>query len=273
MAISVKNYLPAAKYGGVLDNIPISDIGSLTDANGNELLTGDTVASAVNNFEVANAATGTNPLLSVIGDDTNVGMDVTSKGTGGITLWSGTKGRELLILPDVASAVNEFTVSSAATATNPSIAASGGDTNIGINLTPKGTGVPYSTVISGLGVPTKLTVTTDTTAGALTYTAAMLKGGLILRDPNGAGRSDVTPTAALLVAAFPGCPVGTSFEFEIVNTADASETITVTAGTNCTIVGTATIAQNNCKRFLVRLDNVTASSEAYTLYSLGTSTT
>ena len=114
------------------------------------------------------------------------------------------------------------------------------------------------------------TVATDATAGALTYTAAMLRGGLILRDPNGAGRSDVTPTAAEIVASIPGAIVGSAFEFTIRNTADGNETITVTAGSNVTISGTATIAQSNSKRFLAVCTNVTGSSEAVTIYSLGT---
>lgn len=114
---------------------------------------------------------------------------------------------------------------------------------------------------------------TDATAGALTYTAAMLRGGLLLRDPNGGSRSDVTPTAALIVAAIPGAIVGSSFEFTIRNTADAGETITVTAGSGVTLSGTMTIAQNNSKRFLVICDNVTVSTEAVTIYSLGTITT
>lgn len=112
------------------------------------------------------------------------------------------------------------------------------------------------------------TVTTDSTAGALTYTAAQLLGGLILRDPNGAGRSDVTPTATLLLAALPGAVVGTSFDFTIRNTADAAETITVTAGTGATLSGTMTIAQNNQKAFRVVITNV--GTPAYTVYSLGT---
>lgn len=110
------------------------------------------------------------------------------------------------------------------------------------------------------------TVTTDATAGALTMTAAMLLGGLILRDPAGGARSDVTPTAALLVAAMTNPRIGDAFEFTIRNTADAAETITVTGGTGCTLSGTMTIAQNNSKRFLVILTSLTA----YTVYSLGT---
>lgn len=113
------------------------------------------------------------------------------------------------------------------------------------------------------------TVTTDATADNLTYTAAQLLGGLIIRDP-GANRSDVSPTAALMVAAVKGAKVGDSFEFIIRNTAGADETITMTAGTGFTLSGTMTIGQNNSKRFLVRLDNVTSGSEACTMYSLGT---
>lgn len=124
-------------------------------------------------------------------------------------------------------------------------------------------------LFSGLTIE-KVDPQTVTTAGAVTYTAAQLLAGLILRDPNGAGRSDVFPTAALLKAAVPGAAVGSSFSVVIRNTADAAETITMTAGTGVTISGTATIAQNNTKTFLVRFDNVDAGSEAYTAYSVGT---
>lgn len=122
-------------------------------------------------------------------------------------------------------------------------------------------------VVDGNGIVMPLqTVTTKTTASAVTYTAAEFLGGLILRDPNGAGRSDVTPTAALLIAAMPGVAVGNSFRFVIRNTADAAETITLTAGSNVTLSGTMTIAQNNSKEFLA----VVTSTSAVTIYSLGT---
>jgi hypothetical protein len=114
------------------------------------------------------------------------------------------------------------------------------------------------------------TVTTDATAGTRTYTAAELYGKLILRDPNGGARSDVLPTAATIVAAIPGCIVGSEFEFTLRNTADAAETITLTAGSGDTLSGTMTIAQNNSKRFMVRVDNASSGTEAVTIYSLGT---
>lgn len=136
---------------------------------------------------------------------------------------------------------------------------------IGASLSPARTSPHFNTLVYP-----QATATTLTTAGALTLTAAQLLGGLILRDPNGAGRTDTTPTAALLVAAIPGVQIGQFFEFTIRNDADAAETITVAAGTGGTASGTMTIAQNNMKRFLVRFTAVVSGSEAYTLYSLGT---
>jgi hypothetical protein len=123
--------------------------------------------------------------------------------------------------------------------------------------------------LSSLAYP-KMTAATDTTAAAITMTAAQILGGLILRDPNGAGRADLVPTAAALVAAIPGAGVGSAFEFTIRNTADAAETITVTTNTGVTLSGTMTIAQNNSKRFVAVFTNVTLGSEAVTVYSLGT---
>ena len=52
-----------------------------------------------------------------------------------------TNGNELFLLTATASAVNELTYANAATGNNPTFTASGGDTNIGLNLVPKGTGV------------------------------------------------------------------------------------------------------------------------------------
>lgn len=126
-----------------------------------------------------------------------------------------------------------------------------------------------SEAISTLTYP-KTVPATEVTAGNVTYTTTQMLGGLILRDPAGGARTDTTPTAAQLVAAIANPIVGTSFYLDIRNTADAAETITVAGGTGVTTSGTMTIAQNNSKRFLVRLDNVTASSEAATIYSLGT---
>lgn len=114
------------------------------------------------------------------------------------------------------------------------------------------------------------TVTTKTTAGNVTYSAAELVGGMILRDPAGSARSDVTPTAAQIVGAITGAIATSCFEFTIRNDADAAETITLTAGAGVTLSGTMTIAQNNSKRFLAVVTNAGSGTEAVTIYSLGT---
>jgi len=116
----------------------------------------------------------------------------------------------------------------------------------------------------------RATVTTINTAAAVTFSAAQLLGGMILRDPNGAARADLLDTAENIVAAIAGCEVGSCFEFTIRNTADAAETITVTTNTGLTLSGTMTIAQNNSKRFLAVVTNIGSGTEAVTVYSLGT---
>lgn len=58
----------------------------LNDDSGNEQLTLNKTASAVNEFAMTNAATGGVPKLSVEGDDTNIGMELEPKGTGVIEI-------------------------------------------------------------------------------------------------------------------------------------------------------------------------------------------
>lgn len=113
-----------------------------------------------------------------------------------------------------------------------------------------------------------ITVSTLTDA-ATTLTTAQLLGGLIIQ-PASTGRTDTLPTAALLVDAIQGAMVGTAFEFIVKNS--GAGTITVAAGSGGTTSGTMTIATTAIKRFMVVLTNVTVGSEAYTVYSFGSST-
>jgi hypothetical protein len=64
-------------------------ITSINDTNGNELFGVTATTSAVNEFTVANAATGNNPVISATGSDTNIGITLTPKGTGNVVLTSG----------------------------------------------------------------------------------------------------------------------------------------------------------------------------------------
>ena len=125
--------------------------------------------------------------------------------------------------------------------------------------------------LNGVLIEKNVILAEDATAGAITMTPAQLLSGLILRDPNGAGRADLVPLGADLYAAIGGNRldaegVGASFEFTIRNTANGAETITVTANTGITLSGTMTIAQNNSKRFLA----VCTAKDTFVVYSLGT---
>lgn len=203
-------------------------------------------------------------LATQAGTETFTNKTLTSPKVG--TAICDTGGNEIIKTPANVSAVNELTVSNAATGASPSVTATGDDTNISVLIGGKGTG--RVTMLSRM--VDFMAAATLTTASDQTYTVTHLLGGLLLRDPNGGARADTLPTAADLVAAIPGAVVGTAFEWTLRNTADQNETITVGAGSGGTVSGTATVAQNNTKRFLFVLTNVTAAAEAYTAYSLGT---
>ena len=76
------------QLGGDLDtnsaNIKIDDAHGILDDDGNEQVLFQKTASAVNFLEVTNQATGSNPSLSANGSDTNVGLEISTKGTGAI---------------------------------------------------------------------------------------------------------------------------------------------------------------------------------------------
>lgn len=104
--------------------------GYIADANGNEGIILVTTGSAVNEVTITNAATLGAPQIAATGE-TNVSLDVSSKGTGSVTIWSGAKAREVAIFADTASAVNEITFRAAATGAFPKIESSGeADTGI-----------------------------------------------------------------------------------------------------------------------------------------------
>jgi len=77
-------------------------------------------------------------LVSLVSADTLTNKTLTSPKIGTNILDTG--GNELLKLTATGSAVNELTLANAATGGAPILSATGGDTNIGITLTPKGSG-------------------------------------------------------------------------------------------------------------------------------------
>ena len=95
----------------------------------------------------------------------------TGSNFGSLTLSTGindVNGNELLRVSATAAAVNEITLANAATGGAPSLTATGGDTNISLNLVPKGLGV-----VQAGGVPVV------TTTGAQTLTNKTLTAPVI----------------------------------------------------------------------------------------------
>lgn len=76
--------------GGALDNggfaIRFTDNTGIQDDSSNEQLIFQKTASAVNHWEMTNAATAGSPLLQAVGDDAAVSATISSKGTGSVFL-------------------------------------------------------------------------------------------------------------------------------------------------------------------------------------------
>ena len=105
----------------------IADGGFIADANGNELVVFQTTSSAVNEIEITNNATGSNPIIAATGGDTNIGIALTPKGTGEIVIGAGnlnyggtavtSTGAELNILDGVTSTAAELNILDGVTST------------------------------------------------------------------------------------------------------------------------------------------------------------
>ena len=81
------------QLGGDLDtnsfNIAFDDAHGINDENGNEQIIFQTTSSAVNQFDITNAATGNAPQLSATGDDSNIDVAIVPKGTGETKIGTG----------------------------------------------------------------------------------------------------------------------------------------------------------------------------------------
>lgn len=167
------NFLSSLQLGG---NLQMPTASAILDANNNELIKfPSAVASAVNEVTVTNAATGSGPAVQATGNDSNIDLNFTPKGSGNTVLTSGnlrvpsgasivdTNSNELIKFPStVSSAVNEITVTNAATGNSPTISATGGDTNIGLSFAAKGTGTFNFTGTANTAASLRLYEDTDT---------------------------------------------------------------------------------------------------------------
>jgi len=112
-----------------------------------------------------------------------------------------------------------------------------------------------------------------TNAGNISYSAANILGGFILRDPNGADRIDTLPDATSLVNLMGmGKIPGLMCEFTIQNIADAAEKITLAAGAGLTLMpvpgAVLEILQGQTRKFMIVITNADIGSEAALVFGM-----
>jgi microcystin-dependent protein len=90
--------------------------GDIVDANGNKLITFNSIPNAVNNLHMTNAATGGAPIFSAVGTDASIGVGVRAKGTGKVMFPIGnltiTSGNVTLTAGDLNLTVGNLTLTS-----------------------------------------------------------------------------------------------------------------------------------------------------------------
>lgn len=137
-----------------------ADLGFIADANGNELIIMDTVASAVNEVTLANAATGSGPTILSTGGDTNIPVTLGGKGTGAVRIGQATSAgvdlladqpvrdsssNEFISFTKTSSATTQLNITNAATGTTGPLLTPAGETNIDLRLGGTGTGKVHDT--------------------------------------------------------------------------------------------------------------------------------
>jgi hypothetical protein len=122
----------------IASSVQFASGNGILDNNSNNVLTFTTTGSAVNYANIVNSSTGNPVLLKAIGTDSNISLNLNSKGSGSVNLLSnGTINLASFTLTSTSS-VN-YPSFTASTTTNPvAIVAAGSDTNILLQL--QGTG-------------------------------------------------------------------------------------------------------------------------------------
>lgn len=122
-------------------------------------------------------------------------------------------------------------------------------------------------------VPVVIPAPTALADAAATLTVAQLKTGLFTITPT-TGRTLTLPTAALMKGLLPS--VGSSIAFSVINLGADTNHVTIQQGSGGSVIGSGVVrdssattdADSGSGRFLIRMTNVTASSEAYVCYRI-----
>lgn len=174
---------------------------SINDSNGNEIIKTPATASAVNEVTVTNAATGNAPSLAATGGDTNIDLNLITKGSGtlkvngsalAVTQVNDSNGNAVIKTTPATTPVNELTGKNAATGATPELAATGTDTNIHMSLKGKGNGLVKIAVL-------RQKITTNTYEN----NSVILTGWGHIPVAGGASTGSTTVTMGITFSAYP----------------------------------------------------------------------
>ena len=93
----------------------------ILDSNGADLVHLDGVASAVNHIDIMNAASGSNPQITVEGADTNISLELSGAGTGGVIVDKLTYGSSEVTSDGTVSAADTYIICNKASTLNLSM--------------------------------------------------------------------------------------------------------------------------------------------------------
>lgn len=139
------------------------------------------VASGVNFVNTTNAATGSGPKIIATGTDTNVALNIQTKGTGGFNFNSASGANTQFSIVSNNAAVNSISVHGAVASATPELSVIGSDTDISLNFVGKGVGGFrfFSDTFD------QFSITGNSTAiNRLNVTGAATNAGNILIQPN-----------------------------------------------------------------------------------------
>jgi hypothetical protein len=111
----------------------------INDANGNRILNFSPIAASVNYINIGNA-TGSTPFIQAAGASADVNLGLYSKGVAGIFLYDQPSNTTILRAYGVVNGVNYHRLDNSATGLPVIYSAQGTDTNISLQLQPKGSG-------------------------------------------------------------------------------------------------------------------------------------
>jgi hypothetical protein len=137
--------------------------------------------SASVNYLSATGATTTNyPTLQASGSDTNIGIQITSKGTAPIYFNTGGSNIAQFVVSNTANSVNYLSVTGATTTGGPALQSNGSDSAVNINYWTKGAGAHIFATGAGSYYPQMTVIATNSSVNQLLITGSTTNNPVLI---------------------------------------------------------------------------------------------